>query len=84
MILDWTLQCSMVVLRGTMDYFHSTTKDLLYTYNVSVPPFTYPTLLANMGEMVNKGFEFSISGEVIKNKKWGLNLSGNVSFLKIN
>lgn len=69
-------------LRGTMDYFHSTTKDLLYTYNVSVPPFTYPTLLANMGEMVNKGFEFSISGEVIKNKKWGLNLSGNVSFLK--
>ena len=62
-------------LRGTMDYFHSTTKDLLYTYNVSVPPFTYPTLLANMGEMVNKGFEFSISGEVIKNKKWGLNLS---------
>ena len=38
-------------LRGTMDYFHSTTKDLLYTYNVSVPPFTYPTLLANMGEM---------------------------------
>ena len=69
-------------LRGTMDYFHSTTKDLLYIYNVSVPPFTYPTLLANMGEMVNKGFEFSISGEVIKNKKWGLNLSGNVSFLK--
>ena len=40
-------------LRGTMDYFHSTTKDILYTYNVSVPPFTYTTLLANMGEMVN-------------------------------
>ena len=38
--------------------------------------------ITNMGEMVNKGFEFSISGEVIKNKKWGLNLSGNVSFLK--
>lgn len=40
---------------GTFDYYRSTTKDMLYTYAVSVPPFEYSTLLANLGEMTNNG-----------------------------
>ncbi len=69
-------------LRGTLDYYYSTTKDLLYTYTVSVPPFTYPTLLANMGEMTNKGFEFSIQGDILKRKDWSWSMGGNMAWQK--
>lgn len=33
---------------------------MLYLYNVSVPPFTYNTLLANIGSMRNSGLEIAI------------------------
>ena len=69
-------------LQGTFDYYRSTTKDLLYTYDVSVPPFTYPTLLANMGEMTNNGFELSLTGDVINTRDMRLTLSGNVAYNK--
>ena len=69
-------------LRATVDYYRSTTKDLLYTYEVSVPPFTYPTLLANMGEMTNNGFELAISGDPISTKDMRLTLSANVAYNK--
>lgn len=69
-------------LRFTADYYRSHTKDMLYTYSVSVPPFTYSTLLANLGEMTNNGFELSISGDVIKKHDWGLTIQGNVAHNK--
>lgn len=34
-----------------LNYYNSKTTDMLYPYDVSVPPYTYPTLLANMGSM---------------------------------
>ena len=65
---------------GTFDYYKSTTKDLLYTYTVSVPPFVYSRLLANMGEMSNTGVELALTGEVIRSADWGLNIAGNLAF----
>ena len=35
-------------LNITLDWYTSKTKDLLYTYTVPVPPFTYENLLANI------------------------------------
>ena len=69
-------------LSGTFDYYKATTKDLLYTYNVSVPPFVYGSLLANMGEMTNTGIEVALSGEVIRSRDWGLNIGSNIAFQK--
>ncbi len=66
-------------LRSVIDYYRSTTKDLLYTYQVSVPPFTYNTLLANMGEMTNNGFEISLSGDIIKKRDMKLTVSANMA-----
>lgn len=37
------------------DYYYSRTDNMLYEYQVSVPPFTYNTLLANLGSMSNSG-----------------------------
>lgn len=69
-------------LRGTIDWYKSNTRDLLYTYTVPVPPFVYSTLLANMGEMQNTGLEVSLTGDIIKKKDWGLTVGGNVAWLK--
>ncbi|MDL2256127.1 SusC/RagA family TonB-linked outer membrane protein [Parabacteroides sp. OttesenSCG-928-K15] len=43
-----------------MDYYISRTRDMLYLYDVSVPPFAYNKLLANLGSMENRGFELAI------------------------
>ena len=67
---------------GTIDAYMSTTKDLLYTYQVPVPPFTYTSLLANMGEMTNNGLEIGLHAAPIETKDMGLTLQGNVAFQK--
>ena len=54
----------------------------MYNYDVKVPPFTYPTLLANLGAMRNTGFEIAISGTPLKTKDMELNISANVAFQK--
>lgn len=69
-------------LRAVLDYYRSTTKDLLYTYTVPVPPFTYNRLLANMGEMTNNGFEISLSGDIIKKRDMKLTVSANAAYNK--
>ncbi|MDH6306256.1 TonB-linked SusC/RagA family outer membrane protein [Parabacteroides sp. PF5-5] len=69
-------------LRFTADYYASRTKDMLYEYTVPVPPFVYSTMLANLGEMSNNGFEFAISGDVIRKKDFGLTVGLNMSFQK--
>lgn len=69
-------------LNMTVAYYASRTKDLLYTYTVPVPPFTYTSLLANIGEMTNNGFEISLNGEIIKTKDFSFNAGANVSFQK--
>lgn len=45
----------------TLDYYNSKTTDLLYNYDVKVPPFTYPTLLANLGAMRNTGLKLQLA-----------------------
>lgn len=69
-------------LNVTFDWYHSTTSDLLYTYTVPVPPFTYNTLLANMGEMSNEGFEINVNGDIIKTKDFTFNSGLNLSYQK--
>lgn len=67
-------------LNLTLDYYRSTTSDMLYTYSVPVPPFTYNTLLANIGEMTNNGFEIAVNGDIVKTKDWTFNAGFNLSF----
>ncbi len=53
-------------LSGTFEYYDKKTSDLLYTYSVPVPPFLYPNMLANVGDMSNKGVEVHVNGDVIR------------------
>ena len=57
-------------LYGSLDAYYRNTKDLLWDYEVPTPPYQYPTLLANAGEMNSYGVELAISGVPVKTKDW--------------
>lgn len=48
-------------INGTLDYYVRRTKDMLWDYQVPTPPYLYGSILANVGEMENKGFEFLLN-----------------------
>lgn len=64
----------------TAEYYYSKTSDMLYAYEVPVPPFAFNTLLANIGSMSNRGFEFGLSVQPISKKDMELNINMNLSF----
>lgn len=64
-------------LSGTIEYYHKKTSDLLWTYPVPQPPYLVGTMLANVGDLVNKGFEITLNGSIIRKKD--LTLDANVS-----
>lgn len=64
----------------TAEYYYSKTTDMLYAYEVPVPPFAYNTLLANIGAMANRGFELGLSVQPISKKDMELNININLSF----
>jgi TonB-linked SusC/RagA family outer membrane protein len=69
-------------LTVVFDYYNSKTTDLLYNYDVKVPPFTYPTLLANMGAMRNTGVELAIGVTPLKTRDMELNINVNGAYQK--
>lgn len=64
----------------SVNYYNTKVTDMLYPYSVSSPPFTYTTLIANMGSMRNRGLEFSIGGTPLVTKDMELTINGNISF----
>lgn len=66
----------------TFDYYNSKTNDLLYTYNVKVPPFAYDRMLANLGSMRNTGFELGFGIVPLRTKDMELTVNANVAFQK--
>lgn len=66
----------------TAEYYYSKTTDMLYSYDVPVPPFAYDKLLANIGSMSNQGLEIGFSIAPVQTKDIDLNVSMNLSFQK--
>jgi hypothetical protein len=60
---------------GSVDYYIRDTKDLLYTYNVPVPPNLVSTILANVGEVKNSGIEITLDGMIIESQDFTWNTS---------
>lgn len=78
--LDYNIMNSR--LSGTIEYYNKQTKDLLYTYQVPVPPYLYPTMLANVGSMSNKGVEVLITGDIIRKRNFRWTTSVNMAHNK--
>jgi len=64
----------------TAEYYHSVTRDMLYMYEVSVPPFAYNKLMANLGQMSNSGVELGLGANILRTSDAELNLSMNLAF----
>src|SRR5699024_10682983 len=69
-------------LAGSLDIYQSTTRDLLYNYNVPVPPNLYQTMLANVGSIRNKGVEVTLNSTLKQTEHLKIILSGNFSYNK--
>ena len=68
-------------LNGTVEVYHKKTKDLIWSYPVSTTQYIYGWIDANVGEMTNKGIEFTLNAVPVRTKNfmWSttLNLSHN-------
>ena len=76
--VDATFWNSRIAL--SVDYYQSKTTDMLYVYDVPVPPFTYAKLLANLGSMKNSGLEIGFGITPLRTKDMELAINMNWSF----
>lgn len=67
-------------LYGSLDLYYRQTRDLLWDYEVPTPPYQFPTLLANAGQMDSYGVELVISGVPVKTKDWTWVTTPTISF----
>ncbi len=63
-----------------VDYYRSKTTDMLYLYDVPVPPYTYNKLLANLGSMKNSGLEIGFGITPLRTSDIELTVNMNWSF----
>jgi len=67
-------------ITGSIEWYNKRTEDLLYTYEVPQPPYLVGTILANVGELTNKGLEVTLNANIIQNDK--INWNTNLTFAK--
>ena len=76
--LDLTLWNNRIAI--TIDNYRSKTTDMLYVYDVPVPPYTYDKLLANLGSMENFGLEIGFGITPLRTKDVDLAINMNWTF----
>lgn len=69
--IDFSLHNGRV--SGSFDAYLRRTKDLLFNYQVPIPPNTFTTTLANVGEMENKGLEVLLNFVPLQSKNFEWN-----------
>ena len=65
---------------ASLDYYNAKTTDMLYLYNVGVPPFSYNKLLDNLGSMRNSGVELALGFTPLATQDMELNINANVAY----
>ena len=76
--LDLTFWNNRIAI--TIDNYYSKTTDMLYLYNMPVPPYPYDKLLANLGSMENFGLEIGFGITPIHTNDMELAINMNWSF----
>lgn len=67
-------------ITGTVEWYKKNTSDMLYEYTVPTPPFLHNRIMANVGDMLNRGFEFSVSANILNNNDFSWTSSVNGAF----
>lgn len=69
-------------INGTIEVYHKKTKDLIWNYPVSTNIYPFDNIAANVGEITNKGIEFSINATPIQTENFTWNTTLNLSHNK--
>ena len=69
-------------ITGSIDVYDKRTTDVIYPYPVNTNQYLYSTLVANVGEVSNKGYEISINASVIDKNDFSWNTTLNLSHNK--
>lgn len=80
---QWNLGIDFSILNrinGTIELYHKKTSDLLWTYPVPQPPYIVGTMLANVGDMVNKGVELTLGANIIRSKDFTFDANMSLSY----
>lgn len=80
---QWNLGIDFSILNkltGTLELYHKKTSDLLWTYPVPQPPYLVGTMLANVGDLVNKGFELTLGYKILRTDDWTLDANMSVAY----
>ena len=68
-------------INGSIEFYNKKTKDLIWNYPVSTVIYPFDNIAANVGEITNKGIEFTINFDAVRTKDFNwmttLNLSHN-------
>ena len=80
---EWNIGVDMAFLNNrlsaNLDIYSRKSQDLLYKYNVPVPPYLSNEMWDNIGTISNKGIELSINATPVqtKNFTWTFNVNGS-------
>ena len=66
-------------ITGNLSIFSDKTQDMLYYYGVPTPPNYIGSVLANVGSLTNKGWEFGLNLEVIRKKDISWTIGGQIT-----
>lgn len=69
-------------ISGSFEVYDKRTTDVIFPYPVSTNQYLYGTLVANVGEVSNKGYEVSLNGEVIRKSDFTWSTTVNVGHNK--
>ncbi|MFC4871660.1 SusC/RagA family TonB-linked outer membrane protein [Negadavirga shengliensis] len=65
-------------LTGTLDYYQSTTNDLLY--DINIPEITgFNSISTNVGEIANRGIELALKGDIVRRGQFNWNAGFNIA-----
>lgn len=70
---------------GNIDVYRRDTKDLLWNYDVPVPPNTFGSILANVGQMRNEGIEVGLEYSIVRKNDfvWNTSVTGSANRNKL-
>jgi iron complex outermembrane receptor protein len=67
-------------LYGSFDFYKRKTTDLLFEYEVPVPPNLYTRALVNLGEIASSGLELALTWNVIEKSDFSYNITLTPSY----
>lgn len=69
-------------LSGKVDFYKRFVNGMLYEASVSQPPYVYPKMQKNVGNLENIGFEAEVTGDIVRKKDFNYTATLRVSHNK--